>query len=202
MYDQDEGYTGANTHRPDYQRMLSDIEQGKINALVCYKLDRISRSVMHFAELMNLLDKHDVSFYSATEPFETDSNIGKAMMQIVMVFAEFERETIRERITDNMYALAKTERWVCGKAPVGYKLKRVDVGGKKQTELEINSETADRVKIIFTKYIEFRSMSKLDTYLLENHIYSQNDKDINPSQLALGYKKRPVQFAFCTGLFL
>ena len=184
---EDEGYTGANTFRPDYQRLLRDIERGKIDVLVCYRLDRISRSVADFTDLNKKLEKHSVSFVSVNEAFDTKSPMGKAMMVILAAFAELERETIRERITDNMFGLAETDRWISGKAPLGYKLHRYKIEGskKEQTKLVVDEETAPNVKSNFDKYIELRSMSRLETYLLQQYIKSQNGKDLSTPQLAL-----------------
>jgi len=185
-YDQDEGFTGSNINRPDYQRMVRDIKKGKIDVLVCYKLDRLSRSVADFSELLKILNQYGVSFHSATEAIDTMTAMGEAMVQIIMVFAQLERRTIAERITDNMYSLAKTDRWVSGKPPLGYKLNRIEnEKGKKQTQLEIDEESIQRVKLIFSKYVELRSLNKLDSYLLQNHVKSQNEKDLQASQIAL-----------------
>jgi DNA invertase Pin-like site-specific DNA recombinase len=135
----DEGYTGANTFRPDFQRLLRDIDNGKIDTLICYRLDRITRSVADFSDIDKRLRKHDVNFISISENFDTSTPMGKAMLGIVIVFAQLERETISERITGNMYEMAKTERWVSGEAPFGYKRERFEVAGtkKKQTRLVI-----------------------------------------------------------------
>jgi len=186
-YDKDEGYTGANTFRPDFQRMLRDIENNKIDILVCYRFDRVSRSVADFAALNKKLEKHNVSFVSVNENFDTKSPMGKAMMVILAAFAELERESIRERVTDNMFDLAKTERWISGKAPIGYKLLRYEIEGtkKKQTRLIIDEDAAKHILTIFDKYIELRSMSKLESYLLQNYVKSQNEKNMTVTQLAI-----------------
>jgi DNA invertase Pin-like site-specific DNA recombinase len=183
---QDEGFTGANQFRPALQRLLRDISQGKINTLICYRLDRITRSVADFSVIYEILKKHGTGFISVSENFETTSPAGNAMLNIIIVFAELERNIISERIADNMFELAKTERWVSGKAPLGYKLHRYENSNKKkQTELVIDEETAPNVKLIFQKYAEFRSMSQLENYLLQNYIKSQNGNDLQTSQLAL-----------------
>jgi len=190
VYDRDEGYTGANTYRPDFQRLEAAIKKGKFDVLVCYRLDRVSRSVADFSNILKLLKKHNVSFFSATEPFETDSKIGKAMMDIVMVFAELERATITERVTDNMFALSKTKRWISGKAPLGYKLHRRKIEGIEQTRLVVDENNLTKIQDIFNKYLEFGSVSKLETYLMQNNVKSQNDKWMTNSQLT-GILKNP-----------
>ena len=183
----DEGFTGANTFRPGFQKLIRDIEQSKIDKLICYRLDRITRSVADFSDINKTLEKHNVSFASVNESFDTSTPMGRAMLQIIIVFAQLERETIRERITDNMFELAKTERVIGGKAPLGYNLDRYEVEGtkKKQTRYEVDEATAPNIQLIFDKYIELRSMSRLESFLLQNRITSQNGKDLTTTQLSI-----------------
>jgi site-specific DNA recombinase len=112
IYDEDEGYTGYNTNRPGFQKMLKDIKEHKIDTVVFYKLDRISRNVSDFSNLVNEFDKYNISFLSATESIENVTPSGRAMMFMISVFAQLERDTIAERIRDNMIELAKTGRWL------------------------------------------------------------------------------------------
>lgn len=104
----DEGFTGTNTNRPAFKRMLEDVRANKIDTVVFYKLDRISRNVSDFSSLVIELDNYDVSFLSATESIENVTPAGRAMMFMISVFAQFERDIIAERIRDNMIELAKT----------------------------------------------------------------------------------------------
>ena len=97
----DKGFSGSNLDRPKFKELLKDIESGKINKVVCYRLDRISRSLVDFSNLLVLFQKYNVEFVSATEQFDTSTPIGRAMINIIMVFAQLERETIQQRITDN-----------------------------------------------------------------------------------------------------
>ena len=181
----DEGYSGSNVYRPAFQRLLRDIENNEIDMIICYKLDRITRSTVDFADINKRLEKHKVNFASVTERFDTSTPMGRAMLGIIIVFAQLEREQISERITDNMFSLAKTERWISGKAPLGYKLDRFDSGGKKQTRLIVDEARAPHVQMIFDQYILLGSITKLETFLLQNHIKSQNGKNMTNSQLAL-----------------
>ena len=96
----DNGYSGKNTDRPDFQRMISDIKSGTISKVIVYKLDRVSRSVLDFSGLMDLFQKYKVDFVSATEHFDTSSPMGRAMLNICIVFAQLERETIQQRVID------------------------------------------------------------------------------------------------------
>ena len=186
----DEGYTGAHTFRPAFQRLMRDVGQGKIDQLICYRLDRITRSAADFAGIDDLLQKNDVSFFSVSERFETSTIGGRAFLGIAIVFAQLERETIRERITDSMYELAKTDRWVAGEAPLGYKRLREKTEGskKEQTVLVIDHITAASVQLIFSKYVELRSMTKLETYLLQKYVKSRNGNNLTTSQLAIMLK--------------
>lgn len=113
----DKGYSGKDTNRPDFQRLLKDIRSGKIKRVVSYRLDRISRSIVDFAELLKLFEEYNVTFISATENFDTSSPLGRAMIYIIMVFAQLERETIAERITDNYYFRAKQGLFMGGNVP-------------------------------------------------------------------------------------
>ena len=116
----DEGFTGANTDRPQFQEMLKSIRNNEIDTVICYRLDRISRSVVDFVNLYEEWQQYDVNFVSVKEQFDTSTPMGKAMLMISIVFAQLERDTIAERIRDNMYELAKTGRWLGGNVPLGF----------------------------------------------------------------------------------
>ncbi|NLU53439.1 MAG: recombinase family protein [Clostridiaceae bacterium] len=150
----DAGYSGSSTDRPDFQRLLSDIEAGKISAVICYRLDRISRSLTDFAKLIEFFEKYKVQFISATEQFDTSSPIGRAMVYIIMVFAQLERETIVERIKDNYFSRAKKGMFLGGRCPFGYKSKQIILDGKKCSVLEIDPDEASILKEIFRRYTE------------------------------------------------
>ena len=100
----DRGYSGKNTNRPAFEEMLEDIRQGKISRVIVYKLDRISRSIFDFANMMDIFQKYNVEFVSSTERFDTSTPIGRAMLNICIVFAQLERETIQKRVTDAYYS--------------------------------------------------------------------------------------------------
>ena len=108
---EDEGFSGGNLMRPAFQQMMADVRKHKFKAIVVYRLDRISRNISDFAGLTDELNKLGVSFVSIREQFDTSSSMGRAMMFIISVFSQLERETIAERIRDNMHELAKTGRW-------------------------------------------------------------------------------------------
>ena len=111
---EDEGFSGGNINRPRFQQLLKDIKKNSFDALICYRLDRISRNVADFSTTLELLQEHNVDFISIREQFDTSTPMGRAMVYIASVFAQLERETIAERIRDNMLQLSKTGRWLGG----------------------------------------------------------------------------------------
>lgn len=185
----DEGFSGKNTDRPKFIEMMSDAKNNKFNVLICYKLDRISRNVSDFSSLVDILDNLNISFISVNEQFDTSSAMGRAMMLICSVFAQLERETISIRVRDNMYALAETGRWLGGDTPTGFKAKRtafIDANGKER-EYSILSSIEDEVKLvklIYYKYLELGSLSKLQKYLLSSNIKTKHGNDWSKSGLS------------------
>lgn len=177
---EDEGYTGANTKRPEFQKMLKDIKAKKIKTVICYRLDRISRNVMDFCNLKDELSDYNVSFISIREDFDTSTPMGSAMLLITSVFAQLERDTIAERIRDNMLELAKTGRWLGGHTPFGFQsdeIEKVSVDGKKRKLFKLKPiETEEKVyHLICNKYIELKSLTQLETYLIQNDIKTRNN---------------------------
>lgn len=177
---EDEGFTGANTNRPQFQKMLEEFEKGNFSMLIVYRLDRISRNVLDFCSLKDQLSNLNIDFISITENFDTSTPMGSAMLLITSVFAQLERDTIAERIRDNMYELAKTGRWLGGTTPLGYTSKKVEnisLDGKIRYlyQLTIDKKEIEKVKLIFSKYKELRSLSKLETYLMKHNIKTRNE---------------------------
>lgn len=172
---EDEGFSGGNTNRPNFQRMMKTMRKGGLEAIVCYRLDRITRSVRDCADFVEELDNYGTKFISLKENFDLGTPMGRAMFNIVMTFAQLERETIAERIRDNLHELAKTGRWLGGTTPIGYESEgeeRVTVDGRKRKafHLRIVPEEARLVRLIYSKFLEYKSLTKLETYLL-NHDY-------------------------------
>ena len=176
---EDEGFSGYSTNRPAFKKLLKDIENNKIKILLFYKLDRISRNVNDFARLMSLLEAHDVSFLSATENIETLTPSGKALTYMISVFAELERNTIAERIKDNMLELAKSGVWLGGNTPTGYssieEIKLIN-NKKKKTYCLKENEDIEKVELIFKNYLRLKSLTKLETFILNKNILSINLK--------------------------
>lgn len=180
---EDEGFSGGNMNRPKFKEMMRLVKDNKIKAIYSYRLDRISRSVVDFANMYEILTELNVSYISATECYETSTPLGRAMMSIATVFAQLERETIAERIKDNMHALAKSGRWLGGITPTGYKSTQivgsVTVDGKerKAFKLDIIDSEADVIRLIFSKFLEYNSLTKTETYLLQNGIKTKNGRN-------------------------
>ena len=150
----DKGYSGKNTDRPKFQELYRDIEQGLISKVVVYKLDRISRSIIDFANMMELFNKYNVEFVSATEKFDTSTPMGRAMLNICIVFAQLERETIQRRVRDAYYSRCQKGFHMSGTAPYGYKLTPTVVDGINTKMLTAAPEAAEHVKLMFEMYAQ------------------------------------------------
>lgn len=178
----DEGFSGATTDRPNLNRLICDIRQDKIEALVVYQLDRLSRSVKDFATIYDILEKHSVTFLSLKENLDTSTPIGKAMMYITMVFAQMERETIAERVTDNMQGLAKKGFWAGGRPPIGYRREKTIVNGKKHTIIVIDD--AEYISKIFTDFMQNNySLQQMETAYKRQGIKTKNGAFFSTAQL-------------------
>jgi site-specific DNA recombinase len=148
----DGGFSGGNMDRPALSRLLKDIEAGKVDCVVVYKLDRLSRSLMDFQKLLEIFEPRNVAFVSVTQQINTTSSSGRLMMNVLMSFAQFEREIISERTRDKIAAARRKGKWSGGLPLLGYD---VDPRGSK---LVVNSDEAERVRAIFELYLENRSL--------------------------------------------
>ncbi|MBO4562127.1 MAG: recombinase family protein [Clostridia bacterium] len=172
---EDEGFSGGNLNRPAFKKMLEAARERKLQRIIVYRLDRISRNIGDFAGLIEELDKLNIDFISIREQFDTSTPMGRAMMYIASVFSQLERETIAERIRDNMHELAKTGRWLGGTTPTGYTseaVKTVTVDGKtkKTCKLKLLPDEAQTVRMIFSLYSEFDSLVKTEAELLKRGV--------------------------------
>jgi site-specific DNA recombinase len=148
----DGGFTGGNMERPALQRLLTDIQAGKVDCVVSYKVDRLSRSLLDFAKMMETFEQHDVSFVSVTQQFNTATSMGRLVLNVLLSFAQFEREIIAERTRDKMAATRRKGKWSGGMPVLGYDL---DPRGRR---LHINEEEATRVRAIFALYLEHQAL--------------------------------------------
>ena len=179
---EDEGFSGGNLQRPDFKRMMEEVRKHKFKAIVVYRLDRISRNISDFTGLIDELTKLDVSFVSIKEQFDTSTPMGRAMMFIISVFSQLERETIAERIRDNMHELAKSGRWLGGNTPTGFKsgsVSKITIDGKERKSYKLIPipEEIEIPKMIFDLYLETDSLSAVETELLRRRIKTKQGKD-------------------------
>lgn len=179
---EDEGFSGGNLERPQFKQMMQDAKEKKFVAVVCYRLDRISRNIGDFANLIEELNELNISFISIKEQFDTSSPMGRAMMYIASVFSQLERETIAERIRDNMHELSKTGRWLGGTTPTGYRSEEVStvtIQGKekKAFKLALIPEEAELVKKIFNEFLNSGSLTKTETFLVQNGYKTKYGKE-------------------------
>jgi DNA invertase Pin-like site-specific DNA recombinase len=149
----DGGFSGGSTDRPALQQLIADIQEGRIDIIVVYKVDRLTRSLADFAKLVELFDKHGVSFVSVTQQFNTTTSMGRLTLNVLLSFAQFEREVTSERIRDKIAASKRKGLWVGGVVPLGYKAK-----DRKITIVESEAKT---VRHIFRRYVQLGSINAL-----------------------------------------
>lgn len=150
----DKGFSGKNTNRPQFEELMKDINDGLVDKVIVYRLDRFSRSIADFGQAWENLQKRNVEFISINEKFDTSTPMGRAMLHIIMVFAQLERETIAERVKDNYYSRIKQGNWPGGPAPFGFDHTHImNENGRKVPTLKTN-KNIELVKRIFYKYAE------------------------------------------------
>src|SRR3954470_17058256 len=145
----DGGFSGGNTDRPALQRLLDDVQAGKVDIIVVYKVDRLTRSLADFAKLVELFDRHSVSFVSVTQAFNTTTSMGRLTLNVLLSFVQFEREVTSERIRDKIAASMRKGLWVGGMVPLGYEVRDKKV-------IVVKAE-AERVRLIFRRYLDLGS---------------------------------------------
>lgn len=161
----DGGFSGGNIDRPALQRLLDDVRSGKIDIIVVYKVDRLTRSLADFAKLVDLFDRHNVSFVSVTQQFNTTTSMGRLTLNVLLSFAQFEREVTAERIRDKIAASKRKGLWVGGMAPLGY--------DTKDRKITVNKVEAKRVREIFDSYLRLSGLNPLMTDLRERRIFTK-----------------------------
>lgn len=150
----DGGFTGGNIERPALQRLLADISAGHVDCVVVYKVDRLSRSLLDFTRIMETFERHGSAFVSVTQAFNTRDSMGRLMLNVLLSFAQFEREIIGERIRDKIGAARRKGKWAGGKPVLGYDVDRSGPSPK----LAVNRDEASRVRTIFDLYLERGSL--------------------------------------------
>jgi DNA invertase Pin-like site-specific DNA recombinase len=195
----DKGYSGKNTDRPDFQNLLRDIKAGLIRRVVVYKLDRVSRSIIDFANMMELFQKYNVEFVSSTEKFDTSTPMGRAMLNICIVFAQLERETIQKRVTDAYYSRNRKGFCMGGQTPYGFHSEPFVMLDVKTKRLAPDIDDIENVRMLFDLYAQpemslgdvARKFSEMGiqingggfqrmtlSKMLRNPVYVQADMDI------------------------
>jgi DNA invertase Pin-like site-specific DNA recombinase len=158
----DGGYSGGSTDRPDLQRLLNDVRARKVDVIVVYKVDRLTRSLADFAKLVELFDGYGVSFVSVTQQFNTTTSMGRLTLNVLLSFAQFEREVTSERIRDKIAASKRKGLWVGGPLPLGYDMK----DGK----IAVVEDEAEQVRLIYRRYLELSGVNALVRDLKELNI--------------------------------
>ena len=161
----DGGFSGGSLDRPGLQKLLADIRERQIDIVVVYKVDRLTRSLTDFAKLVELFDAHGVAFVSVTQSFNTTTSMGRLTLNVLLSFAQFEREVTGERIRDKIAASKKKGLWVGGVVPLGYEVK--------DRKLMVNAEEAATVRLIFSRYLDLGSLSALQRDLREQGIVTR-----------------------------
>jgi site-specific DNA recombinase len=161
----DGGFSGGHTDRPALQRLLEDVGSGAIDVIVVYKVDRLTRSLADFAKLVELFDNHTVSFVSVTQQFNTTTSMGRLTLNVLLSFAQFEREVTSERIRDKISASKRKGLWVGGMVPLGYHTN--------ERRITVNESEADRVRMIFRSYLKLGSLNLLMADLRQQGIVTK-----------------------------
>ena len=172
----DGGFSGGTMERPAFKQLLQDVENDEIDIVVVYKVDRLTRSLMDFSKIIEVLDKHKASFVSITQHFNATTSMGRLTLNILLSFAQFEREVTGERIRDKFEASRQKGLWVNGQPPYGYK--------KGEHHLLYPEQPfADNIKTIFEEYLKVKNVIKLQVILKEKQILSRTNKPIPKTSL-------------------
>ncbi len=167
----DGGISGATLERPALKRLLADIEEDRVDVVVVYKIDRLSRALMDFAKLVEVFDRNSVTFVSVTQSFNTTTSMGRLTLNILLSFAQFEREVIGERIRDKVAASRKRGMWMGGVVPLGYEVR--------DRKLVINEPEAANVRMIFERFLTVGSATTLARALSAEHVRSRRGNPID-----------------------
>jgi site-specific DNA recombinase len=161
----DGGFSGGSLDRPGLKQLLNDVQEKKIDAVVVYKVDRLTRSLLDFSKIIEIFDAHKVSFVSVTQQFNTTTSMGRLTLNVLLSFAQFEREITGERIRDKIAASKKKGMWMGGVAPLGYDCM--------ERRLVVNAVEATTVRAIFRQYLRLGCVRRLKQYLDKRKIWSK-----------------------------
>lgn len=165
---EDPGYSGGNMERPSLKRLLKDIQAGKLDVIVIYKIDRLSRSLSDFSKMVEIFDRHQISFSSVTQQINSATSMGRLMLNVLLSFAQFEREVTGERIRDKIAASKRRGIWMGGPVPFGYIVR--------ERSLLIAEKAADIVRRIFQQFIEYRLTTQIVKELNKQGIKTKKQK--------------------------
>ncbi|ACI97486.1 recombinase family protein [Rhodospirillum centenum] len=167
----DGGFSGGTLERPALQRLLADIEAGLVDVVVVYKIDRLSRALMDFARLVEVFDRHGVTFVSVTQSFNTTTSMGRLTLNILLSFAQFEREVIGERIRDKFAASRARGMWMGGYVPTGYDVK--------DRKLVVNEAESATIRMIFERFVQLGSATTLVAQLAAEGVVTKRGKPVD-----------------------
>ena len=167
----DGGWSGGTLERPALKRLIADIEDGRIDCVIVYKIDRLSRSLMDFSKLVEIFDRHSVTFVSVTQAFSTVTSMGRLTLNILLSFAQFEREVIGERIRDKVAASRARGMWMGGNVPLGYVVK--------DRKLVIDEVEAETVRMIFKRFVQLGSATTLARTLVAEKVTAKRGRPID-----------------------
>ncbi|MCM1543591.1 MAG: recombinase family protein [Blautia sp.] len=183
IYDKDEGFSGKNTNRPSFRELMQDVEDGMLDVVMVYKLDRISRNVQEFSAMYGIFQQHDVAFVSVKESFDTATPMGRTVMYILAAFAQLERENTSERVADNMLALGSSGKWTGGNLPTGFSSIRRKAGGKEHSFLVVDKDSIGLVKTLYSLILSGCTITKAERYCRDNNIRSHAGNFLGSSQI-------------------
>lgn len=177
IFDKDEGWSGKDTDRPDLQRLIQEVQAGIIKKVVVYKIDRLSRNVQDFYELWNMFSKYDCDVVSATQDLDTTTSLGRAMVGMLAIFAQMERENIQARIKDNFYYRIQDGRWAVGQVPFGYELIHDE---QKRPQLKVVQKDLDEAKKVLIMYATSNDISihKIQEQMVNDGFFGRTGKTL------------------------
>lgn len=179
---EDPGFSGGTMERPALKRLLSDIQNNQIDTVVVYKIDRLSRSLADFAKMVEIFDQHNVNFSSVTQPINSSTSMGRLMLNVLLSFAQFEREVTGERIRDKIAASKRKGMWMGGQVPLGYRVQ--------DRQLLVDPDEAQVIRNIFESFISCRSTTSLVKDLADQGIKGKNGKPIAKQNLYKIFRNR------------
>ena len=191
----DPAYSGGNLNRPALKRLLRDIEAGRIDVVVVYKIDRLTRSLADFAKLVETFDARSISFVAVTQQFNTTTSMGRLTLNVLLSFAQFERELASERVRDKVAASRKKGKWTGGTVPLGY--------DAKDKKLVVNKAEAETVRTIFNRYLELKSFSRLVADLDQRGIVTKRrDTKVKKYQGGIPFTYGPLAYFLKNRIYL